>query len=263
METAAGILATALALALVVVLPIRGYFRYQEMKAAGSDRTVRARLMRRSTVIKWSLLPIVGLVWLMAGGAAEVWWWGPYAVSTGLLLLAGTGGGAILLARRSRSPQGRAKLTKAAKGFAAILPITKAERRQFVGVALTAGIVEEVLYRAFLIGYLHWLWPSGSAWSVLIVAGIAFGLIHIYQGWRGWLATTFLGIVFGACYLTAGLIVVVVVHTLIDLRLLLLPPDVVAELVAASEAADASEPTTPTDATDATSGSSGAVDPTR
>jgi uncharacterized protein len=111
-----------------------------------------------------------------------------------------------------------------------MLPRTPTERRQFVAVAVTAGTAEELMYRAFLIAYIHWLWPSGSALAVCTIAGVAFGLVHLYQGPRGVIGTGILGIVLGLIYLGAGIIVVMVAHTLIDLRLLLIPSDVVTEI---------------------------------
>ncbi len=232
MQTTAAILATAMTIVMVVVLPIRGYRRYGAMEAAGDDRTTRSELLRRSMAIKWGCVAVLVVIYVLAGDEAWIFWWGPYAVGLGACLLIGVVLGGVLLAARTRSPKGRAKLAKAAHGFAAMLPRTSSERRQFVAVAVTAGTAEELMYRAFLIAYIHWLWPSGSALAVCAIAGVAFGLVHLYQGPRGVIATGILGILLGLIYLGAGIIVVMVAHTLIDLRLLLIPGDVVTEIAA-------------------------------
>ena len=92
-------------------------------------------------------------------------------------------------------------------------------------MSFTAGITEEIAYRAFLIAYVAWLLPDHDWTVAAVIAGVAFGLVHAYQGWKGVLQTGFLGIVFGLVYLNIGLVVLMVVHTLIDLRVLLIPPD--------------------------------------
>ncbi len=141
--------------------------------------------------------------------------------------------GGVRIHRLARSPAHRSRLVHASRGFASLLPITEAERRQFALTAVTAGVTEEVVYRAFLIAYLHWLWPAASAFEVCLVAGALFGLVHLYQGVRGVIVTAVLGVGLGIVYLAGGLLVVMVIHTLIDLRLLLLPADVATELAAA------------------------------
>jgi uncharacterized protein len=242
MHPAAAVLATLVVVAMVVVLPIRGHRRYRALQAAGGDRALRAALMRRSTVTKWALVAVVVVVDVLARSAGWVIWWGPDALVFGGILLVGVVIGGVRLRMVVRSPRRRPKLFRAARPFASLLPITPAERRQFVLVAVTAGVTEEVLYRAFLIAYLHWLWPAGSALVVCVVAGVAFGAVHAYQGWRSVVLLSVLGTILGAVYLVAGLVVVIFVHTLLDLRLLLIPPEMAAELAAAQADSPAPPP---------------------
>jgi hypothetical protein len=89
-------------------------------------------------------------------------------------------------------------------------------------LAVTAGVTEEIAYRAFLVAVIAWLVPMPLA-AAGALAGVAFGLTHLYQGWRGVIGTGAIGIVFGLAYPSVGLVALVVVHTLFDLRLLLLP----------------------------------------
>ena len=45
---------------------------------------------------------------------------------------------------------------------------------------------------------------TGNVIAAFAVAAIVFGLVHVYQGWVGVLATTVLGGVFTGVYLLAG-----------------------------------------------------------
>jgi membrane protease YdiL (CAAX protease family) len=57
------------------------------------------------------------------------------------------------------------------------------------------------------------------------IAAVLFGLAHCYQGWKGVLMTTLLGVVFTALYVAISrLWVVMALHALIDLNALLLQP---------------------------------------
>jgi uncharacterized protein len=180
-------------------------------------------------VLLWALST---LVWRMErpgfsfaivdGGAAE--WWGSAGLAWGLgawLLFCIVA--SILLAYRQE--KFRSKLRKAMTKLNFILPVTVDELRLFAFVAVTAGICEETLYRGFLIRYFtqEWHWNIGAA---LILQAVMFGLAHTYQGLKGIGVTAFLGGVFAALYLMSGaLILPMLIHVVIDLRILMFPAE--------------------------------------
>lgn len=87
---------------------------------------------------------------------------------------------------------------------------------------MTAGITEELVYRAFALTVLLAVLPGGH-WPALLVAAALFGLGHAYQGRTGMLVTALLAVGLGRLYLDTGsLLPGMVVHALIDLRVLLL-----------------------------------------
>jgi membrane protease YdiL (CAAX protease family) len=132
------------------------------------------------------------------------------------------GGGFIAL--RVRMASQRARLLRVIGPFVELVP-TRAERGRFVGLACTAGITEELLYRAFGLSYVHWLWPDLSTDAAVLLTSAAFGLAHLYQGWKNVLLTGLLGLVFAALTIeTRSVLPAIAVHTLLDLRLLLLSP---------------------------------------
>jgi len=82
-----------------------------------------------------------------------------------------------------------------------------------------AGVCEEILFRGFLIRWLH-----GGALGLPLVGALAassliFGLGHAYQGFKGVLSTAVGGLVLGLLFLLSGqLIPAMVLHALLDLQ---------------------------------------------
>ena len=82
---------------------------------------------------------------------------------------------------------------------------------------------EEIVYRGFLIRYFMGT-PRYLAVSLAMIASNGvFGPGHIYQGAKGAIATTILGMVFAILFVTTGrLWAPIVLHALMDARLLLM-----------------------------------------
>src|SRR5262249_33586753 len=74
-----------------------------------------------------------------------------------------------------------------------IFPHSDTELIVFCGLALTAGICEEFLYRGFVLGSL--LHASFPAWAAIVISSVLFGLAHTYQGRGGVVGTLLLGTV--------------------------------------------------------------------
>jgi hypothetical protein len=111
------------------------------------------------------------------------------------------------------------------------VPRSRVERGAFVGVALTAGICEEILYRGFGLAFLHWAMPTVSIAVDIVVISLAFGVAHAYQGGRGVAAATIGGGLFGLIVASSGtLFVAIAIHALVDLRILGLSPDLIEAL---------------------------------
>jgi uncharacterized protein len=125
----------------------------------------------------------------------------------------------------------REKTLEAFKRLAFLLPVTRDERVWFVIVSLTAGICEEILYRGFLIRYLaDNPWHLG-VWMALGTSSVVFGLAHSYQGVAGIVGTAAIGAALAVMFVVSGsLWLPMVIHALVDLRVLLLlrPEDLLA-----------------------------------
>jgi membrane protease YdiL (CAAX protease family) len=109
------------------------------------------------------------------------------------------------------------QMARAAKAIARtkIGPGTRAELAVFILVALTAGVWEELLYRGFLIWFLA---PLTGSIGAVVLSSLVFGLGHIYQGTKGVLFTSAIGLLFAAAFvLTHSLWWLMAAHALIDI----------------------------------------------
>jgi membrane protease YdiL (CAAX protease family) len=109
-----------------------------------------------------------------------------------------------------------------------LLPRNRRELRYGVGLALSAGVFEETMFRLALPALVFGIIGDASPAAGILAfaaASVVFGLLHAYQRWTGVLFTTVLGLVFSALYVVTGLIAVpVVLHAVVDLRALVLVP---------------------------------------
>ena len=94
-------------------------------------------------------------------------------------------------------------------------------------VAITAGICEEIIFRGFLLRYLHVFPWTLNLTLALLISSVIFGFHHLYQGAGGVAGTAIVGVLFGLLFvLTGSLLLPIIFHGAIDLRLLavLRPP---------------------------------------
>ena len=121
-----------------------------------------------------------------------------------------------------RTPESRHK-GRAAFGEAAfIMPHSRGEMRSYMVLAVTAGVCEELLYRAFLIWYVTQFTGTtalGLAAAVTI-SSIAFGAGHLYQGPVGAGKTAGFAAVAGTLYVISGSVwIVMALHVFVDVTL--------------------------------------------
>lgn len=103
------------------------------------------------------------------------------------------------------------------KVIATLIPRSKKEKLVFLGVPITAGIMEEILARGFLFLIIQTLFPYLSIIFVVLISSVLFGVAHAYQGIIGVIKSTLLGVLFGCLYLVTGsLIPSIILHFFID-----------------------------------------------
>lgn len=221
----------ALALLLAIGMPLWDRYEVPRLKVSTEPRK-KVRYYRRVSAVLWVLAVVsvlaIGLgatltiqtsheiSWLERGGRLFF-----EGITVGIMIVIFAP--AILALRNERI---RAKAGSAArKRLAFLLPSTREERRWWWLVCLSAGICEEILYRGFLLHYFHFL-PFHLTWVVaLLLSSMIFGVGHLYQGIAGGVQTVVLGFILGTLFLMTGnLLLPMIVHALLDLRVLAMLP---------------------------------------
>jgi membrane protease YdiL (CAAX protease family) len=240
--------------ALVVHEPISGrrsFARFLAQEAAEGE-TARLRFYRSWTVqgCVTALLAIALVLVLPGVGLADIGFRAPdlagvdrFGITGGSVstsTIAGMITGVLVMvvmmvvvsrvkARRDARGAGEQKPAAEPRGqMKAILPMlprSGAGRRGWAMLSLSAGVTEEITYRGLLLLTLAVALPSTTPRVTLVIAAaVLFGLAHWYQGWTGIVSTALVGGVMAGLYLSTGsLLVPMILHTLIDLRALLLP----------------------------------------
>lgn len=97
----------------------------------------------------------------------------------------------------------------------ALMPRNIPERKLAAHLALASGVGEELFFRAAIPAVMYGI--SHNATLAFGVSIVLFGLMHIYQGWRGVLATGLAGWVFIKAFTISGTIAApMALHVLID-----------------------------------------------
>ncbi len=231
--------AVVVAVYLVAGEPVAGHVLHRRFEGRlRTDPDARRAFYGRLLVLEWGLALLALVVWLSAPGvdaAAVGLAWprtpGPVVLALVVLVLvfvlastrALRGGALNEVPPPVRAGEGR-HAEPPGHATLALLPRTAAERRLFTVVGLTAGICEEWLYRGFFLAVVAAVAGGLPSWVLVVVAAVAFGLAHAYQGRAGIVLTGVLGGVMAALYLgTGSLLLPVLLHAAIDLRFLLVP----------------------------------------
>lgn len=204
-----------------VVYPTAGYFSFQQLlrRIAAGERVSRRRLYVATLTGHWVLFGLAILVWRiqdrsfeMLGFSLEVDAW--FAIATVVTIAAIAGLLSQLRAAERADPEFLSEVTRGFGSVVHLLPHTRREYAGFVAVAVTAGIVEEVLWRGFLIWYLGQFVPI---WTAALISVLGFGLAHAYQGRASIPKITLVGAVLTAIFMLSGsLWLPIILHAAID-----------------------------------------------
>ena len=221
----------ALLVFLIFVFPVWDAHETRRLKAATDPR---ARVRSYQKAIAWQLIAVALLLATVPTVRLFTPPWGPERLgiepSRGLLfgVMLGMVGGMVLpVALALRDPEGRRKQAARLESIWFILPRTREARLWWAALSVTVGVCEEIVFRGWMIPYLEelapWLGPLGA----VLAAAAVFGIDHGYQGWTGVVGTAALALFLTILYLLSGTLwIPIVVHVLVDLRVLfLLGPD--------------------------------------
>lgn len=207
----------ALFLAMLVVDHVVIWPAFVRQQATGPDRARRTLWMRWAAML-WLMSALVLGAWTAQdtplatlGLALPAGWrlWAPAVAIVAVVALQVQGG-----VRVSRMTGDKAALRQQLGSTAQILPRAEAELPAWLAVSITAGVCEELLFRAFLVAVLQ---PVIGLWPAAALAVVVFAAAHAYQGRDGLVRTGVLGAVFMALLLvTHSLWPGIVLHVALD-----------------------------------------------
>jgi uncharacterized protein len=225
---------------LALAVPFSGRRRVQKlMRMPGTTRRERFRLYFSTALFQWLATGIVlwrcrarGFSYADLGlGAPKPFLAVLFAAFLTILIVVNQVFSLRQLTAETREAQGML-FHLALKVF----PQDQAERPAFAGLVLSVAFCEEVIYR----GFVQRVFLNGSGGLVgaaIVGSAILFGVAHLYQGRRGLISTTLVGLVFSAVRAgTGSLFPVMVAHFVADLMAGFLAPARVRALVGPSVA---------------------------
>lgn len=209
-------------LIIAIIYPIAGFISFRRLlrRAAAGESVNRNQLYRTTTTGHWTLFFVGMAIW---AGAGRPWTGLGFALELDLWFALGaalTVVGIVVLVMQVRqlgtaSTDEIDEIRKRIGKLAIMLPQNGNELARFYGVSITAGIVEEVLWRGFLIWYLGQFMPL---WAAAVISAIGFGLAHAYQGLANVPQITAVGAAFTGLYLLTGSIwLPIVLHAAVDI----------------------------------------------
>lgn len=161
-------------------------------------------------VVLWSLAIIAIAVAIASGFRRDLLGLVPLSTSGLLLwsLFALCGAAAIVLLFRVFGTQEPPILRH-------LIPRTAREKLLYVGVSITAGVCEELVFRGFLIAALI-IVTNSTTWATVLAAAV-FGASHAHQGVIGAMRAGLLGLLLSVPLLTTGSVYPgMIAHTLVD-----------------------------------------------
>lgn len=206
----------------VLVHPLAGFVSYRRLlrRIDRGARPNRLQLYGNTIVTHWALFAIAILVWSRSDrewtdlGFSVAADWRFFAAAA--LALVGIGVFTWQSMQVIRADQQTINRLGSRLGrLELLIPHTWNEMTRFYWVSLSAGIVEEVLWRGFLIWYLTQFLPLSIA---AVISAVGFAVAHAYQGLSQLPQIALVGAVFVALYLLSGSIwLAIALHAAIDM----------------------------------------------
>lgn len=207
---------------IAIVYPIAGFFGFRRLlrRAAAGEPVKRLELYRNTLISHWTLFFIFAAIWVATARP-----WSYIGLELDPNLWAGVGAaltllGIVTLVKQLRQVQNATQdeidsISKRFGKLSIIIPHNGNELVRFYGLAVTAGIVEEILWRGFMIWYLNQFMPL---WAAALISTIGFALAHAYQGLANLPQITAVSAALAALYLLSGTIwLPIILHAAVDI----------------------------------------------
>ena len=209
-------------LTIAVVQPAVGYFTFQKLvRRAEAGENINVNHLYNSTMAgHWALFVVLLGFWIVAGRQWVDLGFGFNIDARELIGLALTVAVIVALAVQLRQvgkadPETTNAYRQQLGKLEFLFPRNNNELSRFYMVSVTAGIVEEAIWRGFLFWYLGHIMPL---WAAALVSSIGFGVAHIYQGVSNVPKVIVVGVVFSGLFLLTGsLWLPMLLHAIFDI----------------------------------------------
>lgn len=204
-----------------LIFPIVGYINYQKIikEAASGKQPCRFNLYKTTMLTQWTIC-ITGLAlwtylqrdWTLMGFDLIID--NNFYIAAAICLVVITLLVVQLLSVKKMSEDDLSKVKTSLGEVSLLIPHSKKELTHFYGVAFTAGVVEEILWRGMLIWFLtHYM----NIWAAASISVLLFALAHAYQGVKHIPGVFIAGVLFTALYLISGSIwLSIITHIAVD-----------------------------------------------
>ncbi len=205
-----------------VIHPIAGFIAYRRwLSKIEAGMPVNRKLLYLHTIgWHWALFVLAIVVWALSGRG-----WGTLGFGLDLnlrfwaacgLTIAGTV--VMVLQLRQVASASQEEVTRLKADFGQLIlmmPHNGSELMRFNMLSITAGVVEETLWRGFLIWYLAQFVPLSAA---AVISAVGFGIAHGYQGLTNVPKVMLVGAIFSGLYVLSGsLWLPMILHAVVDL----------------------------------------------
>ena len=209
-------------LAVAVAYPIASYFSFQKLlRRIEAGETISPVYLYNMTLRShWLLFGVAIAIWAASQRSwAELGFGfqldGPFLIGLALTLAALVGLAMQLRRLTGACAKDIDTVRRQLGRIEFMFPRNGNELNRFYGLSITAGIVEETLWRGFLFWYLGHFMPL---WGAAVVSSVGFGLAHMYQGARNVPQVILVGGVLSALYLITGsLWLPILLHAVFDM----------------------------------------------
>ena len=205
-----------------VIYPVAGFVGYRRLlrKVAAGEPVDRKLLYLHTVIWHWIFFILGLIVWTLS----ERPWAGlgfTFDLDTRFMIgvVLTIAAVALLFAQlRQVAKATQEDINRALGEFgqvALIMPRNRSELTRFDVLSITAGIVEETLWRGFLIWYLI---QFMTIWAAAVASAVGFGIAHGYQGLANVPRIMLVGAVFSGLYVLSGsLWLPMILHAAVDL----------------------------------------------
>ena len=200
---------------IAIVAPTVGFFSFRRLvrRVQAGESISPMHLYKTTMASHWALFALLVLLWIATGRAfADLGFY--FTLDTRFFAGAGlTVAVMVLLMFQVRLIDRASENDLGTLQF--LFPRTRVELNGFYALSITAGVVEEALWRGFLFWYLGHVMPL---WAAAIVSGVGFGIAHAYQGREAIPRIVLVGCIFAGLYLVSGSIwLPIILHAFVDL----------------------------------------------